>query len=132
MRAEWLDFGYTIGIHLNDYKVPSTWEKGPVGQLRFKLSSTADEYKQISSSFTKAMQSQCTQILYIERIQHERCYMQYCAHRKDFRSRLQVDTEKHLYHGCPVDVSAAIIDGFFNRSFAGKNGKSNRSLHSPL
>jgi hypothetical protein len=63
-----------------------------------------------------------TEIIKLERIQNERWYMQYIAHRKDFRKRLGMDTEKRLYHGCPEIPADAIIKDCFNRSFAGVNG----------
>ena len=68
------------------------------------------------------MKGKNTQIIRIERIQNERWYMQYLAHRKEFKKRLGVDTEKRLYHGCPEAPANSIIQDCFNRSFAGVNG----------
>ena len=58
----------------------------------------------------------------VERIQNERWYMQYIAHSKDFKKRLNENTEKRLYHGCPEQAADSIIKDCFNRSFAGVNG----------
>ena len=77
------------------------------------------------TNFDQAMKDKYTQIIRIERIQNERWYMQYLAHSKDFEKRLQMDTERRLYHGCPEVASDSIIEDGFNRSFAGVNGKFN-------
>ncbi len=69
------------------------------------------------------MKGKYTQIIRVERIQNERWYMQYLAHDKDFKRRLNTDTEKRLYHGCPEQAANSIIEDCFNRSFAGVNGK---------
>jgi hypothetical protein len=70
-----------------------------------------------------AMQGNCKQVIRLERIQNERWFMQYLAHARDFKKRLNEDTEKRLYHGCPETAAGAIIQDCFNRSFAGVNGK---------
>ena len=90
---------------------------------RFVVPNTTDEYKSISNNFNKTIQGKCTQIIRIERIQNERWYMQYLAHSRDFQNRLNTDTEKRLYHGCPEQAAQSIIEGCFNRSYAGINGK---------
>lgn len=69
------------------------------------------------------MKGKYVQIVRIERIQNERCYMQYLAHLVDFNKRLNMDTERRLYHGCPQDAANSIINDGFNRRFAGVNGK---------
>jgi hypothetical protein len=71
------------------------------------------------------MKDNYTEIIRIERIQNERWYMQYVAHWKDFKKRLNADTERHLYHGCCEESCNPIIADGFNRSFAGVNGKFN-------
>ncbi len=73
------------------------------------------------------MKGKYTQIVRIERIQNTRWYMQYLAHHTDFKRRLNMDTEKNLYHGCPQQAANSIIEDGFNRSFAGVNGKFNFS-----
>ena len=82
-----------------------------------------EEYRSISKDFDKAMKSHYSRIVKIERIQNERWYIQYLAHRRDFKKRLKHDTEKRLYHGCPESAADSIIKDCFNRSFAGVNGK---------
>jgi hypothetical protein len=71
------------------------------------------------------MKDKYTEIIRIERIQNERWYMQYLAHRKDFEKRLNTDTERRLYHGCSEKAANSIIEDCFNRSFAGVHGKFN-------
>jgi len=68
------------------------------------------------------MKGKVKNIIKIERIQNERWYFQYLAHKKDFIKRLKKDTEKRLYHGCPQNATNLIIEDCFNRSFAGVNG----------
>jgi hypothetical protein len=87
------------------------------------LASDTDEYKALATNFDQAMKKKYTQIIQIERIQNERWYMQYLAHHRDFKKRLNTDTEKRLYHGCPQQAAHLISEDCFNRSFAGVNGK---------
>jgi hypothetical protein len=102
--------------------MPSTWEKSRENKIRFVLVTKSNEYKSILTDFQKTMNGQYTQIIQIERIQHERWYTQYLAHSRDFKKRLNTDTEKRLYHGCPEAAANLIIEDCFNRSFAGTNG----------
>jgi hypothetical protein len=106
-------------------QIPPTWEKSTENKKRFVLSTTSDEYKSIVSNFDQSMKGNYTNIIRIERIQNERWYMQYLAHSRDFKRRLNTDTEKRLYHGCPEQAANLIIEDCFNRSFAGVNGKFN-------
>ncbi len=109
--------------------MPSTWEKSTENKIRFELSTTTDEYKSIVSTFDQSMNGKYSRIVRIERIQNERWYMQYLAHSRDFKRRLNIDTEKRLYHGCPEKAAGLIIEDCFNRSFAGVNGKSNTCFY---
>jgi len=68
------------------------------------------------------MKGKFKNIIKIERIQNERWYFQYLVHKKEFFKRLNHNTEKRLYHGCPEKVLNSIIEDCFNRSFAGVNG----------
>ncbi|CAF4258476.1 unnamed protein product, partial [Rotaria sp. Silwood2] len=111
------------GLHeSNIYQLPPTWEKSTEHQIRFIVPATTDEYKSIVSNFDQTMTGKYTEIIHIERIQNERWYKQYVAHREDFIRRLEEDTEKHLYHGCPEQAANLIMEDCFNRSFAGVNG----------
>lgn len=92
-------------------------------KLRFVVPTDTDEYKSIVTNFDQAMNGKYSKIIQIERIQNERWYMQYLAHVRDFRKRLNKDTEKRLYHGCPEQAAHLIVEDCFNRSFAGVNGK---------
>lgn len=69
------------------------------------------------------MKQICKEIIKIERIQNETWYIQYSALRQEFTARLKEINEKHLYHGCPQESASKIIDSWFNRSFAGVNGR---------
>jgi hypothetical protein len=112
------------------YKIPSTWQHTKDDQIRVIVSKKTDEYNSIICKFDEAMKGKYTEITKLERIQNERWYMQYIAHWKDFKKRLNEDTEKRLYHGCPDSSADAIIQDCFNRSFAGVNGMSFLSLFS--
>ena len=68
------------------------------------------------------MKGKYTQIVRIERIQNERWYIQYLAHRHQFYTRLNAHTERRLYHGCPESAANSIPAECFNRSLAGVNG----------
>ncbi len=106
----------------NDYQLPSTWERSDDDQLRFIVPKNTDEYNSIIRKFDEQMKDYYTEIIKLERIQNERWYMQYIEHKKDFRKRLGMDTEKRLYHGCLQIPADSIIKDCFNRSFAGVNG----------
>ncbi|CAM2716734.1 unnamed protein product [Rotaria socialis] len=111
------------GFHeATTYQLPVTWEKSAEHKTRFTLSTKVHEYQTIASNFDSAMKGKYTEVIKIERIQNERWYMQYLAHTKDFRKRLNMDTEKRLYHGCPEQAANTIIEDCFNRSYAGVNG----------
>jgi hypothetical protein len=107
---------------LGSYEIPLTWERTNDDEIRVAVSKKSDEYKSIISKFDEAMKGNYKEIIKLERIQNERWYMQYMAHWKDFKKRLNDDTEKRLYHGCPDTSADAIIHDCFNRSFAGVNG----------
>ncbi|CAF1198701.1 unnamed protein product [Adineta steineri] len=111
------EFGTSI-----DYQLPSTWEQSTGNKLRFVVPSNSAEYKSIIADFDQTMNRKYTAIIQLERIQNERWYAQYVAHSKEFRQRLNTDTEKCLYHGCSQQVADSIIKNCFNRSFAGKHG----------
>jgi hypothetical protein len=108
-----------------NYQLPSTWEKSKENKMRFELSTTSDEYKSILTNFDQAMKGKYTTIIRIERIQNERWFIQYLAHGQNFKTRLNKDTEKTLYHGCPEHAVHSIMEDCFNRSFAGVNGNFN-------
>ncbi|CAF3636991.1 unnamed protein product [Rotaria sp. Silwood1] len=101
------------------YQLPSTWEKSKEQKIRFRLSTRTNEYASLASNFDQAMKENYTQIIKIERIQNERWYMQYLAHKEDFEKRLNMDTETSLYHGCSEQAAHSISEDCFNRSFAG-------------
>jgi O-acetyl-ADP-ribose deacetylase (regulator of RNase III) len=112
-----------LSDHLPDgYQISLTRQRSEDEQLRFIVSKNTDEYNSVINKFHEAMKGQYTEIIKLERIQNERWRMQYIAHWKDFKKRLNEDTEKRLYHGCPESAANSIIEDCFNRSFAGVNG----------
>lgn len=105
-----------------NYELPATWEKSQDNKIRFTLSNTSYEYKLIATNFDQGMKAKYSQIVRIERIQNERWYVQYMAHSHSFEARLNKNTERSLYHGCPESAVNRILEECFNRSFAGANG----------
>ena len=103
-------------------QLPSTWQISGEKKKRFVLPFESDEYQKIANEFVGAMKGKMKNVIKIERIENERWYFQYNAHKKDFLKRLNKETEKRLYHGCPENVLNSIIEDCFNRSFAGVNG----------
>ncbi|UJR24224.1 hypothetical protein I4U23_027191 [Adineta vaga] len=101
------------------YKLPSTWEISKDSEMRFELSPNSSEYKSIKEKFEQSITNLSKEIIRIERIQNERWYMQYLAHSEDFKKRLNIDTEKRLFHGCPENAANSIVAECFDRSFAG-------------
>jgi hypothetical protein len=83
--------------------------------------SNTDEYKATVVSFDQTMIGKYTEIIKIERIQNERWFLQYMAHSREFKKRLNTDSERRLYHGCDQSTANLIIKDCFNRSFAGKH-----------
>jgi hypothetical protein len=106
------------------YQIPTTWESAKEDQLRITIPRNTTEYNSIINKFDSTMKKNYTEIIKLERIQNERWYMQYMAHWKGLKKRLNEDTEKRLYHGCPESATDLIIQDCFNRSFAGVNGNS--------
>lgn len=91
--------------------------------VRFSIAKNTAEYHTIVAEFDRTMAGNYRRINRIERIQNERWHKQYVVHRDDFKKRLDMNTEKFLYHGCSSMAADCIINEYFNRSFAGKNGK---------
>ncbi|CAF1616166.1 unnamed protein product, partial [Adineta ricciae] len=83
---------------------------------------STEKYQSIINEFDKKMKGKYTEIVKLECINNERWRTQYDAHWKDFKSRLNEDTEKILYHGCPEAAAKSIMQDCFNRSYAGING----------
>ncbi len=81
------------------------------------------EWNTIVSEFNKTMFGNYKKINRIEHIQNDRWHKQYLIHREDFQDRLKMNTEKFLYHGCSNIAADRVINEYFNRSFAGVNGK---------
>lgn len=120
LSQQMLSPGVGVGA---EFSLPATWERSDGHQKRFVVSPTSDEYQKIKAMFDQAMGGRNIQLIRIERIQNERWYWEYIAHKRDFEQRLNTDTEKRMYHGCPAQAAQSIIEGCFNRSYAGINGE---------
>jgi hypothetical protein len=96
-----------------------------IDDLRFPIEKNTLEYGIIHAEFNTTMFGNYTKINRIERIQNERWHKQYLVHRDDFKKRLNMNTEKFLYHGCSSVAADSIIKEYFNRSFAGRIGTYN-------
>ena len=92
-----------------DHALPATWVLSTKNETRVMVSNTTDEYKTILTNFHASMEGNDKKIIKIERIQNQRWYKQYSAHSEDFRTRLQQDTEKRLYHGCDEEAAKSIV-----------------------
>ncbi|CAF1608245.1 unnamed protein product, partial [Didymodactylos carnosus] len=115
-----------LPVSTTTHQLPETWEHSPTANntIRFKLNINTKEYQSVFNEFDKTMKGKYTEIIQMERIQNERQYLQYLVHRSEFKKRLNIETEKLLYHGCPDTAAIAISEDCFNRSFAGVNGTS--------
>ncbi|CAF3561359.1 unnamed protein product [Rotaria sp. Silwood1] len=111
-----------------DSTLPDTWETSDQSCKRVTLQPSSKEYQNVLAQFHVTMLGKYSNIVKIERIQNERWYKQYAAHRDDFKRRYpQIDYERLLFHGCPSTSVDQIARECFNRSFAGVNGKSTRT-----
>ncbi|CAF3398745.1 unnamed protein product [Rotaria socialis] len=105
--------------------VPITWDmENDNGRKRIPLKFTSIEYVQVLKQFDAAnMKGKYTEIRKIERIQNERWFLQYSAHRDAFKQRSNGSPyEKSLFHGCTDVAVDSIINENFNRAYAGVNG----------
>lgn len=105
-----------------NHPLPETWEQHAGEKIRFTVCATTGEYASVFAPFHQAMKETYSHVIKIERIQNELCYRQYLLQRQDFRKRLNSDTERRLYHGCPQKSADSIIKTYFNRSYRGQNG----------
>jgi hypothetical protein len=118
-----------VSTSTRDSTIPSTWDMtNGVYNLRINVPVESQESQLVLLDFHQTMFNLNYQprVIRIERIQNERWFHQYEIHKKEFRRRLQQDTEQRLYHGCADGETAvkSIIDGGFNRSLAGtQHGK---------
>lgn len=91
--------------------------------LQVELSESSEEYRTILHGFQATMRmSDIGGRVRIERIQNERLYKQYQIERQHLYDKLNEQTEKILYHGCPnVDATLeSIKEHGFDRSRAGQ------------
>ncbi|CAF0820337.1 unnamed protein product [Adineta ricciae] len=91
-------------------------------QLAYVISEHTDEYQAVLTQFDEQMRYFYTQIIQIERIENKRWYLQYLAHKDEFKRRLGKDTERILYHGCDEQAANNIVAKGFSRNFAGQHG----------
>ncbi|CAF4714682.1 unnamed protein product, partial [Rotaria sp. Silwood1] len=105
-----------------DSLLPDTWESSDQNCKRVSLQQSSKEYQDVLQKFNITMNNQYTQIIKIERIQNERWYKQYAAHRDEYKQRYRQLDERLLFHGCLGTSANQIVQECFNRSFAGVNG----------
>ena len=99
-----------------------SWQYHSNNCYRFVLNEDTEEYKSIKQLFDQTMFNRYKSIKSIERIQNQRWYKQYAAHRDAMNERLKENTERRLFHGCSETAANSIIEECFNRAFAGVNG----------
>ncbi|CAF1115474.1 unnamed protein product, partial [Didymodactylos carnosus] len=103
--------------------VPANWSLNDK-RKRIPLQSSLSEYTTVLQRFNETMVNNYLKIVRIERIQNERWYKQYKAHRDEFKERFNNNfNEKLLFHGSTDTVADQIVNECFNRSFAGVNGR---------
>ncbi|CAF0841059.1 unnamed protein product [Didymodactylos carnosus] len=107
--------------------LPDNWETSDVNCKRVQLKTGSPEYAKVLNLFDVTMRGNYVQIVKIERIQNERWFKQYAAHRDEFNLRNKQNNainnnEKLLFHGCLDTTADKIVQECFNRSFAGVNG----------
>ncbi|CAM4964904.1 unnamed protein product [Rotaria socialis] len=105
-----------------DSLLPDTWEPSDQNCKRVVLQSSSKEYQDVLQQFNATMRGQYAQIIRIERIQNERWFKQYAAHRDDFKQRYKTLDERSLFHGCDGTAANQIVQECFNRAFAGVHG----------
>ncbi|CAF1546872.1 unnamed protein product [Didymodactylos carnosus] len=111
---------------LINHAFPNTWDiENNNGSKRIPLTSTSKQYFQVLKQFDDAnMKGKYTQIIRIERIHNERWFLQYSAHRDEFKQRFNDNScERSLFHGCRDVTINSIINENFNRAYAGVNGR---------
>ncbi|CAF1007839.1 unnamed protein product [Adineta ricciae] len=105
-----------------DSTLPNNWDLSSGNLKRVTLSSLSKEFKDVLAKFDETMKGNYRAIVKIERIQNERWYKQYAAHRDEFTQRYAQPDERLLFHGCNKVSADKIINECFNRAFAGVNG----------
>lgn len=111
------------------FHLPQNWIQPQGSEVRFTVSANSPEYASIYTDFHATMQGRYKGIVRIERIQNQHWYLQYMTHCDAFKKKLGADTEKRLYHGCGEDAANQIIQSWFNRAFAGRNGMLKKPIH---
>ncbi|CAF1335515.1 unnamed protein product [Adineta steineri] len=102
---------------------PSAWlYTNNYNQLRYPVAKNTQEWNTIVEEFNKTMSGIYRRINRIDHIRNDRWHKQYIIHRDYFQNRLNINTEKFLYHGCSAKAADSIINDYFNRSLSGENG----------
>ncbi|CAF3560166.1 unnamed protein product [Rotaria sp. Silwood1] len=105
-----------------DSTLPQYWDLSGDYFKRVVLLDSSNEYKDVLNRFDSTMKGNYSKIMKIERIQNERWYKQYAAHRDEFTQRYTQPDERLLFHGCSSESADKIVQECFNRAFAGANG----------
>ncbi|CAF2758721.1 unnamed protein product, partial [Rotaria sp. Silwood2] len=101
--------------------LPNYWDLSSGNFKRIILIDSSKEYKDILNQFDSTMKGNYSKMMKIERIQNERWYKQYAAHRDEFTQRHTKPDERLLFHGCSSTSANKIVQECFNRAFAGLN-----------
>ncbi|CAF3583212.1 unnamed protein product [Rotaria sp. Silwood1] len=104
-----------------DSTLPQYWDLSGDYFKRVVLLDSSNEYKDVLNRFDSTMKGNYSKIMKIERIQNERWYKQYAAHRDEFTQRYTQPDERLLFHGCSSESADKIVQECFNRAFAGAN-----------
>lgn len=88
------------------------------------LPSDNSEYQTVEAAFNKTMVGMYHHIVSIQRLQNPALYKLYALKKREMEKH-NPPGEKWLWHGTSPDTLAKINTRGFDRSFAGKNGKSN-------
>jgi len=115
--------------------LPGYWNPimNRLNATKFSVAPGSEEYTRVEKAFmltlddpSRALQRDQFTIQSVERIQNMDLWSAYVAKRKAICGRkgpkdAQSLVRNWLFHGCSGDVTANIIQGGFNRSFAGRN-----------
>ncbi|CAF3166024.1 unnamed protein product, partial [Rotaria sp. Silwood2] len=123
MQEEYQTRKRTVKRRRIDLALPNYWDLSDANFNRLVLLESSKEYIDVLNQFNSTMKNNYSEIIKIERIQNERWYKQYAAHRDDFIQRYTQPDERLLFHGCNSISADKIVQECFNRAFAGVNAR---------
>ena len=115
-------------MHLGERQTKINWGAMPITTNRLKercclvdLSRTSSEYGYVESKFLSTLPF--TPIIKIQRIQNPLLYAQFSARKKVMMNISGTANQQRLFHGTNFSSSEKINNNGFDRSFAGRHGK---------